>query len=168
MTQLQPDDVVIDVGSGSGTYLEARNRVNRIIAVDMRDQAPALERYPNVTFIKADARNLPLPDKAGSIVFCNSLIEHVPKSDRQLVADEIRRVGRAYWVQTPNKWFPIEPHYMLPLFQFLPKAMRRILDARRGDHVELLTARELQELFPEAVILRERILGLTKSLIAHH
>ena len=90
-------------------------------------------------------------------------------------AAEIARVSERYYVQTPNRWFPIEPHYQLPLFQFLPRSVRQRLNARfnlgwqpRGhwEEITLLTARDLQRLFPDATIHRERVLGLTKSLMA--
>ena len=100
------------------------------------------------------------------------MIEHVGGyTDQQRMAGEIRRVGRRYFVQTPNRYFPIEPHFLFPGFQFLPESARRRL-WRLGmprtpyEAIELLDAAELRELFPDAVILRERAAGLTKSLIA--
>lgn len=72
--------------------------------------------------------------------------------------------------------FPIEPYYQLPLFQFLPLAVRRLLVPRfqlgwqqKGEMetIRLLSARQLQQkLFPDSTIHRERLLGLTKSLMA--
>jgi hypothetical protein len=82
------------------------------------------------------------------------------------MAREVSRVASRFWVQTPNKWFPVEPHYMCPFYQYLPVSLRRRFDGRRGDTLELLDARELQRLFPDAEIERERFFGLTKSLIA--
>jgi hypothetical protein len=78
-------------------------------------------------------------------------------------------------VQTPNRYFPIEPHYQLPLFQFLPERLRRALNKRftlgwrekgQWEEINLLSARDLRRLFPDAEIHRERVLGLTKSLMA--
>ena len=105
------------------------------------------------------------------MAYCSSLIEHVEPSDRERVAAEIRRVARRFFVQTPNRWFPIEPHVLLPLFQFLPRAVRRRLwrfGAGGGEFedIALLDRRELARLFPDAQILRERVGPLTKSLIA--
>ena len=106
-----------------------------------------------------------------TIAYSNSLVEHLDPADRPRFADEIRRVAGRYWVQTPNRYFPIEPHVLLPGYQFLPEgAQRRIwrIGMPRGpyEQIELLSAAELRELFPDAVILRERFAGLTKSLIA--
>ena len=78
-------------------------------------------------------------------------------------------------MQTPNRWFPIEPHYQVPLFQFLPRPLRRAINKRftlgfqpKGywEEITLLSARDLKRLFPDATIHRERVFGLTKSLMA--
>ena len=84
-------------------------------------------------------------------------------------------MAERYYVQTPNRWFPIEPHYQLPLFQFLPRRVRMALNRRftlgwqakgQWEEITLLSARDLKRLFPGAEIHREKVLGLTKSLIA--
>jgi hypothetical protein len=102
------------------------------------------------------------------------------------MAKEIQRVCNRYIVQTPNYWFPFEPHAQLPLFQFLPHAVRALVIrcVHVGDwfprqttyagalavsrSIRLLTHGDLRALFPGARILRERFLGLTKSLVAIH
>ncbi len=80
-----------------------------------------------------------------------------------------------YFVQTPNRRFPIEPHYQFPFFQFLPGQVQRWLNDHftlgwrdRGiwEDTRLLSERELRRLFPDAEIHHERLLGLTKSLMA--
>ena len=62
--------------------------------------------------------------------FSNSVIEHVPPQLQSKFAEEVARVATRYFVQTPNRYFPIEPHYQLPLFQFLPKGIRKALNKR--------------------------------------
>ena len=108
-------------------------------------------------------------------MFSNSVIEHVPKSLQPAFAEEIRRVGERYFVQTPNRWFPIEPHYQMPFVQFLPERAQRALNKRftmgfreKGEWYEttLLSASRAARLFPEAEIHREKRFGLTKSLMA--
>lgn len=131
-----------------------------------------------------DARALPeVPDGAYDLVFSNSVIEHVGVFAEQLrMAREVKRIGRNYLVQTPNRWFPIEPHFLVPGWQFLPRDLRVFLHqhfrtgwyGRAGsylqaritvDDVLLLDERDLRAMFSEAMILRERVAGLTKSLI---
>jgi len=173
LCRLTAADSIVDVGSGGGHALAAFNKTNPITAVD-------LQRWPdpdadNVTFVQADARALPYPDRAFDVAFSNSVIEHMSADDQRLFATEIRRVATRYFVQTPSKWFPIEPHYQLPLFQFVPDRVKFWLNRRwrigwqaKGscETIQLLGARDLRRLFPDAEVHRERVGGLTKSLIA--
>ena len=138
--------------------------------------------------VVGDGRYLPFRDRSFDIVFSNSVIEHISTmDDQQRFAEEVRRTGRAYWVQTPDRRFPIEPHLVTPFLHWLPKRVR-VAIARRftfwslierpspdrwefyirhcSEEVRLLDARQLQAMFPEARIIRERFLGLSKSLIA--
>jgi SAM-dependent methyltransferase len=139
-------------------------------------------------WVAGDGRALPFCDAAFDVVFSNSVIEHVgdPASQEQF-AREVARVGCAFWVQTPNRWFPVEQHLLTPLVHWLPKswqaaivrrgtvwsALTRPSPDRRDFYIEhflrdirLLGMGELQRLFPGARIVRERFLGMTKSLIA--
>jgi SAM-dependent methyltransferase len=139
-----------------------------------------------ITSVQGDATTMPeFEDGEFDVVLSNSVIEHLGTWDRQvLMAKEIQRVGGRYFVQTPNRRFPIEPHFYVPWFQYLPIATRASL-ARRfplGYHeransrdealemvreIRLLTASELMALFPGGALYRERVGGLTKSLVAH-
>lgn len=141
-----------------------------------------------VTQIAGDGRFLPFCDGSFDIVFSNSVIEHVgTREDQFRFAKEAGRVGRSYWIQTPNRRFPVEMHLMLPLIQFLPKSLQRFLiyrftgwdklvkpsAAERAFYLEhflnelnLLDRASLAQLFPGATILKERWFGLAKSLIA--
>ena len=114
----------------------------------------------------------------------NSVVEHVGDWGRMCAfASEVRRVALSYFVQTPNYWFPIEPHAMTPVFHWLPKPVRVALvmrfqlghwhrqptvDAavRRVDSARLLTRPMVAELFDDADIVAERLGFLTKSWIA--
>ena len=124
-------------------------------------------------------------DSEFDVVFSNSVIEHVGDLARcQAMADEVRRVGRRYFVQTPNRYFPIDPHFPFPFFQFYPVEVRaRLLQAlplawvgrirdpanarEVAQSVRLLGEREFRGLFPGCSIYRERLLGLNKSFIAY-
>jgi SAM-dependent methyltransferase len=172
---VRPDETILDVGAGAGGGLERFNRENPIIALDLAPERSGWLDAPNVTVETGDGTRLQYGAGEFPVVFSNSTIEHVPADLQPAFAAEIARVGQRYFVQTPNKWFPIEPHYQFPLFQFLPEWAQRALNRRftlgwreRGhwEPVRLLSARQLGRLFPDAEIHRERVFGLTKSLMA--
>jgi len=136
--------------------------------------------------VKGDATDLSAyADRSFDIVYSNSVIEHLfTKGAQQRMADEVRRVGKNYFIQTPNYYFPVEPHWVFPFFQFLPVNVRvwmtmhlnlghigriedRVAAARQVKEVRLLTGEELQKLFPGSEMYEERFLGLTKSLVAY-
>lgn len=176
LCSVREDERILDVGAGHGAALERFNSVNPIVAVDLVEpRAEGWLAQSNVEVGQADGTDLPYSDREFPVAFSNSVIEHVPKDRQAAFAQEIRRVADRYYVQTPNRYFPIEPHYQLPLVQFLPERVLKALNQRfsfgfrekgRWEPVRLLSARELERLFPDAVIHRERLFGLTKSLMA--
>ena len=170
-----PDDRILDVGAGRGAALERFNTTNPIVAIDLSPEPGGWMGSDNVTVLQGDGTNMPFGDHEFDVAFSNSVIEHVPPQLQARFADEVARVSKRYFVQTPNRYFPIEPHYQLPLFQFLPKGARKALNKRfalgwqakgQWEEINLLSARDLRRLFPDATIHRERMLGLTKSIIA--
>jgi SAM-dependent methyltransferase len=162
----RPGEHVVDVGCGT-TGLAASEADLEVTGVD-RDAQPD---YPGGRFVQADATGLPFADDEFEIAYSNSVIEHLPPAARDAYARELQRVSRRWFVQTPNRWFPIEPHALLPFVHWLPRRFGRAL-WRLGvsgdpyDEVRLLGAGELRRLFPDAVIVRERTGPLTKSLVA--
>lgn len=116
------------------------------------------------------------------IAFSNSLIEHLPLETRTRFAENVERSAALHWVQTPNRHFPIEPHWLFPGVQYMPRSARGWLArnwpasnfvgipeevvAAEVANIELLTAGQLAELFPGSKIWHERIGPLTKSLVA--
>ncbi len=141
------------------------------------------DRREDIIWIVADGRALLFADKTFDIVYSSSVIEHLETLENQIwFAKECRRVGKAYYIQTPNRLFPFEPHFLTPLFQYLPKKLQRkllrytvryLLDQvplylfeKMWSEIRLLDAIELQRLFPDAELWRETFFGLAKSLIA--
>jgi hypothetical protein len=99
------------------------------------------------------------------------------------MASEMRRVGRAFWMQTPNFWFPMEPHFHVPGWQWMPLGLRVAMIRRwrcgwRGpcpdpagarklvEELRLLRESEIRSIFPGATLIAERFCGLVKSWIA--
>lgn len=127
--------------------------------------------------------DMPFPDKAFDLVYSNSVIEHVgSREDQSKFAAEINRVGKRLFIQTPNRWFFLEPHFLAPFVHWLPWSIARHLIQRlslrgvmrRGDNKDLksladelryVSKGELRKLFPDARIHHERWFGMTKSFI---
>jgi ubiquinone/menaquinone biosynthesis C-methylase UbiE len=140
---------------------------------------------PNIISVVGDARNMSqFADNEFDIVFSNSVIEHVGSyADQMKMAKEIQRVGKKYFVQTPNLYFPIEPHFVFPFFQFLPLSMKvwiltnigrkhkKVATKEKAQQVArgiiLLRKKQFSCLFPQATIFEEKYLGLTKSFVAY-
>ena len=174
---------VLDIGGTPDCWdlVEARPRVTLV-------NMPRAGEGLGARWVAGDGCALPFRDGAFDVVFSNSVIEHVGDLNRQRrFAAEVRRVGLAYWVQTPYRCFPVEQHLLTPLLHWLPKPWQQRLiprwnlwsvlvparpDQRRFyiEHylrdVRLLGVRDVRLLFPGARILRERFCGWTKSLIA--
>jgi methyltransferase family protein len=153
---------LLDLGGGTGIDMEFLPLYQAFGEVHTVNLSIPLQGLPPSKFIIADGCLLPYPDKSFDWVFSNAVIEHIPAERQQQFANEIRRVARrGYFVATPNRHFPIDPHTLLPGIQFLPPRLRRIygqLSLRRltetMDNVTLISARQLQMFFPEARILR--------------
>ena len=176
---------ILDVGGTPANWLLAPVQPRVTLLNTPRGQEQVSAAF---TFVSGDGRMLPFRDQSFEIVFSNSVIEHVgDRNEQRKLADEIRRVGKHYWVETPNRHFPVEQHLLTPFVHWLPRTWQRAWvtkwtiwewierpspDRREFyirhylDDVRLLSASELAALFPGAEILRERKFGLTKSLIA--
>jgi Methyltransferase domain len=191
------NDRILDLGSEDGSHIASilPHRKNVVIA-DIDSEALELGRRNHgfETVLLDESGRLPFADGEFDIVFCSSVIEHVTVGKERLrdyrtqrefgaaafehqrrFAAEIERVGRRFFVQTPNKWFPIESHTWLPLpIVLLPRRLQLPFVAWvnrwwiKGTQLDwnLLTRKQMAELFPSARILVERSLGLPKSLIA--
>lgn len=184
LEQLKKPITVLDVG-GTVEYWQLRNSALltdlRITVLNLQQQQSS---HPNISTTAGNALKLEYPDRHFDVVFSNSVIEHVGDySAQQQMAKEVIRVGKRYFVQTPNKYFPIEPHFLFPYFQLLPVSLQTHLlmnfnlgwYKRNPDYqnaretvqsVKLLSKSELLKLFPGATIYKERIFGLVKSYTA--
>ena len=176
---LIPEMKVLDVGGNPFNWS----------LISINPDLTMLNIYPppkgsDVTWLIGDGCSLPFEDKTFEIVYSNSVIEHLGHYSRQeSFAKEVRRVGQRYYVQTPNRKFLVEPHLLTPFIHFFPKPIRITLlrnftvwgwltrpspDRSREfvNEVRLLDEEEMRRLFPDAIIIRERFLGFTKSIIA--
>lgn len=175
---------IIDIG-GTPRFWELCGWANRHdVQITIINLKTSVCNHSNIQIKVGDATSLTdYPDQSFDIAFSNSVIEHLFTYEKQAsMAREVQRVGRAYWVQTPNYWFPMEPHFQIPGWQWLPMTVRVAIIRRyacgwRGPcpdldqarkivkEVRLMTRRELSQLFLGASIKAEHFGGLVKSWI---
>lgn len=184
-----PSYHVLDLGGTPDSWLRAPVRPKAVTLLNLFDGElvadSGAQRPEWLTPVAGDACDPPaaITDRRYDLVFSNSLIEHVGGAARRAaLAGVVRGLADRYWVQTPYRYFPVEPHYIFPGYQFLPLATRAritrawpLIHTRAGTwedsmrtalEVELLSVSELRYLFPDATLHRERFAGLTKSVIA--
>lgn len=156
------------------------------IQIFLFNQTEQKANVPYFHFVQGVASNLAcFADKQFDLVFSNSVIEHLFTWENQVkMAQEVRRVGKHYFIQTPNYWFPIEPHFVFPCFQYFPKSLRvwlisnfslgfyeKFHDKEQArtqvEEIKLLSLRQVKDLFPGAKIYKEKFWGLHKSMIAY-
>lgn len=182
---LRPTDEtkILDVGGYENCwdFLEAKPQVT-LLNIDTKTD----EKKGRFTYVRGDGRKLQYPDKSFDIVYSNSVIEHVGTlEDQRSFAREVARVGKNYFVQTPNKGFFIEPHFIAPFIHFLKPSSREKL-ARHFtlwgliskptpeqvkemvESISLLDKKEMTELFPQGKIASENFVGFSKSLLAYY
>lgn len=171
---------ILDVG-GTQEFWEVIGLVGDDVKITIINTEKDRAIFPNVTSMVGDARDMhEFQDKEFEVVFSNSVIEHVGSfEDQRAMAQEIERVGKRYIVQTPNRYFPIEPHVLIPFFQFLPLYLKVFLATRTPDWgwksshigelstIRLMTEKELKSIFPGARVYKEKFLGFTKSFILY-
>ena len=171
--RLSPETRILDVGGTphNWQYVSVRPRVT--LLNNERDAGPRSEVPSDMAYVVGDARALPFESGSFDIVYSNSVIEHVGgEEDQRRMAVEIARVGRGFYVQTPNRWFPIEPHIVTepgvwrPLLHLLPRAWQRPLMPAWYESIRLLRRSDVRRFFPGAEVHAERVAGLAKSYMA--
>lgn len=127
---------LLDVGGPTRGFDRVAERFGRVIAVNVErpwDQDAMAESETDSEIVLGDARRLPFGDGTFDYVFSNATLEHIRRDDWPDVASQIARVaGRGFFIATPNYWFPFEPHYVLPAFQWVPEGVKRFLLLRLG------------------------------------
>ena len=180
---------VVDLGGTTDFGLRAPLRPDHVTVINLTEPGESTE--PWLVPLTGDAceaqQVLKEAGNAGpatfDLVISNAVIEHVGgHSARLRFADSVHSLAGRHWVQTPYRYFPLEPHWLFPGFQHLPVAARARVSARWPlSHTpeksverartavlwtELLSRTEMRVYFPQSRILSERMAGLTKSLIA--
>jgi hypothetical protein len=174
---------LIDLGGRIRTWERMPVRPKRVHVVNLESSPPEVPHWAE--FDHGDACALPahVVGRRYDLVFSNSVIEHVGGHERRLrFAEAVHQLADAYWIQTPYRYFPVEPHYFAPGMQFLPVVARaevawrwplarsaggsREETVKRVLQVELLDRTQMRHYFPDSALLTEKIFGFPKSLIA--
>ena len=181
------EDVLLDVGGYPVFWLAHPAMVSRIDTLNLHAVSFDSEKFPDhqIRPLEGDGRALEFADGSYDIAFSNSVIEHVGSwEDQKRFAQEIRRVGKRVWCQTPALECPVEPHFLAPFVHWLPRKWRPWIVryftprgwAAKGnataiqemvDWTRLISKREMAELFPDCQIVVEYLLPFVpKSYIA--
>jgi 2-polyprenyl-3-methyl-5-hydroxy-6-metoxy-1,4-benzoquinol methylase len=186
----KPKCNILDVGGTYNFWHTWRNEIDwtrtSVTCVNLDpSHASGGKEEELVKMIQGNACDLSsIADREYDILFSNSVIEHVGQWRNMVaMANEVKRVSKRYLVQTPYFWFPIEPHARTPFLHWIPQSWAyRIVMARKCgfwskagtvsqavqtvQSAQMIDYSQFKELFGDAKIIRERLFGLTKSLIA--
>lgn len=179
-----PDQRVLDLGVNGSLgapelyfFEHSYPFKDRVVACGL--EPPDLFRscFPAIEYVQLRrGQGLPFADAAFDLVFCNAVIEHVGSRRQQKeFLSEALRVGRSAFVTTPNRWYPVELHTVLPFVHYLPAPWYRAIFRRLGfdffsleENLNLLDRRSLRVLLPagvDAAIGFHRFLGLPSNLV---
>lgn len=182
LAQPHPDAQILDVGvtcdrrSDSNFFEKLYPYSHNITAVGLEDAYFLEQDFPGLKYIKADGLNLPFADKSFDLVVSFAVIEHVgSRSNQRQLIKELCRVGRTCCITTPNRWYPIELHTVLPFVHWLPLPwFRRILKWFGKDfwadenNLNPLSEKLLLAMLPEGVRVftrHHRLFGLVSNLV---
>lgn len=173
---------ILDVGVTSDRRLDSNffeklyPYPQKITAVGLEDASFLEADYPGLKYVRADGLSLPFADKSFDLVVSFAVIEHIGSYRRQeTFVRELLRVGKTVFITTPNRWYPIEFHTILPLIHWLPPSwFRKILRwigkdfFAREENLNLLNEKKLQSFFPATCLLKTahiKLFGMTSNLV---
>lgn len=133
--------------------------------------------FPAATYRQV-SRDAPLPFEDGEfdLAFCSAVVEHVGnhQAQRSFVEDTLRVAKRAFFT-TPNRWYPVELHTLIPLLHYLPTPIYRHMYRKLGfeffsqeENLNLLDRKSLERLVPTGRSCRihtHKFLGLPSNLL---
>jgi hypothetical protein len=174
---------VVDLGGDPSTWQQSSIHPKHVHVVNIEPFSADLPSWMETDLGDACALPEQIASRRYDLVFSNSVIEHVGGHERRTrFADTVHQLAPRHWVQTPYRYFPIEPHWIAPGMQFMPirvrawmatwwplahvksKSLREALGGVLW--TELIDRTQMRYLFPDSTLVNERLLGLTKSLIA--
>ena len=187
LLEKKPSIKILDIGGELDfwQHMGWDNERCTIYLLNLEDRTPTnIANAKGFVWVTGNALALPFQAGEFDLIFSNSVIEHVGSYKNQSIfASEVNRVCDKYIIQTPSFWFPLEPHSLLPLFQFMPHAVRALLimlfninyfpkqktykAALEVSRSTLMFSKNrFQQVFPEAFIEVETLFGIPKSYTA--
>ena len=182
--KLKKPVTILDVG-GKINYWENRNLAGNndyqitLLNIDLEESL-----YSNIKTIKGNATQMSELEDNSQDYTINTLLDLYDFENQSKMALEVQRVGKKYLIQTPNKYFFLEPHYLLPFFQFLPNSLKYFILTKTKlsrlkkwdqefakqyiEEIRLLSEKEMKILFPKSKIYYEKFFGMNKSFTAHN
>lgn len=180
-----PDDSIVDIGVTPDTEFEDTNFLerwyadpSRITATSIEDASVLEQQFPGLRFVQTSDGPLPFDEHEFAVSFSSAVVEHVGTQgqQREFVREHLR-VSDRFFMTTPNRWYPLELHTILPLIHWLPQPVHQQLLRWLGKHewaktenLNLLSAKKFRALFPAdctVTVSGVRTLGLTSNLYAY-
>lgn len=187
MDQIQPgsEDSVLDLGATPDTSLAESNFFERwypypqqLTAASIENISSLAAEFPHIKLAHLTNGLLPFADDQFDILFCSAVLEHVgSRQDQKIFVREALRVSRKFFFSTPNRWFPVEFHTLLPLVHWLPQPAHQAILRGLGheflaktENLNLLSVSDIDKLF-EGVwrinIQRISLLGFTSNVVVY-
>ncbi len=178
-----PGSLVLDLGVTPDLSLPESNHFEQVYPWPEQLTAASIEpvtglrdRFPAVNFVQITPGPLPFEDKSFDACFCSAVIEHVGDREAQAAfVREIARVSRRFCMTTPNRWFPVDFHTILPLVHWLPQRQHQALLSLLGkdfwartENLNLLSMRDFESMLPPGVsghVQGVKLLGLNSNLV---
>jgi len=137
------------------------------------------QRYPEIKTLQCDGREIPLKNNSFDIVISNATIEHVgnKRNQTKFIKEAVRLSKKLVFISTPNRYFPIDFHTLIPLIHWFPKKIHRFILKKIGldffskeSNLNLLSDNELRNIcqnlkIKNYTINKIRILGFCTNLV---
>ncbi len=181
LLDVREDDYILDVGGLPWDWIKWGYQ-GKVLCLSLSGLKEGFYgENKNIEYRKVDVTNIPFEDNSFEVVYSNSLLEHVGEEHQERIISEIKRVGKKYWVQVPNRNFIFEPHYKFPFYHFFPRFVRLLIAKhytakllKHGyylnevDSIALPNKKEFTtKWFPGDDIYVEKFYGLKKSFVAY-
>lgn len=114
------DCIILDIGTGNGEIVNyLANEAKQVMSVDISNNRDA--QLNNFNYLLCN-EGLPFKNNVFDIIISNHVIEHVTDNKQHLQEiDRVLKHDGIVYLATPNRLWPWEVHYKLPLLHYLPQ-----------------------------------------------